>query len=144
MTRSFDVFFDLRLNKRLSKQWWGWWFDTLSHPLWRHRNALYIDSLRHSNINVSALEQYCFRLWLVASATPAQAPSYYTNQWWLIVMWALGNKHQWYMNQSAKIEQALENTLYKWRLFCSRLNVSSIHQPSSIKTSTAAPFANMV
>ena len=22
--RSFDVFFDLRLNKRLSKQWWGW------------------------------------------------------------------------------------------------------------------------
>ena len=23
----FDVFFDLRLNKRLSKQSWGWWFD---------------------------------------------------------------------------------------------------------------------
>ena len=27
VTRSLDVFFDLRLNKRLSKQWWGWWFD---------------------------------------------------------------------------------------------------------------------
>ena len=39
VTRNFDVFFDLRLNKRLSKQWWGWWFETLSHPLWRHRNA---------------------------------------------------------------------------------------------------------
>ena len=26
-TRSFDVFFDLRLNKRLSKQSWGWWFE---------------------------------------------------------------------------------------------------------------------
>ena len=38
VTRSFDVIFDLRLNKRLSKQWWGWWFETLSHPLWRHRN----------------------------------------------------------------------------------------------------------
>ena len=25
VTRSFDVFFDPRLNKRLSKQWWGWW-----------------------------------------------------------------------------------------------------------------------
>ena len=25
VTRSFDVFFDLRLNKRLSKQSWGWW-----------------------------------------------------------------------------------------------------------------------
>ena len=38
VTRSFDVFFDLRLNKRLSKQWWGWWFETLSRPLWCHRN----------------------------------------------------------------------------------------------------------
>ena len=36
---SFDVFFDLRLNKRLSKQSWGWWFETLSRPLWRHCNG---------------------------------------------------------------------------------------------------------
>ena len=36
VTRSFDVFFDLRLNKRLSKQSWSWWFETLSRPLWRH------------------------------------------------------------------------------------------------------------
>ena len=36
MTRSFNVFFDLRLNKRLSKQSWGWWFETLLCPLWRH------------------------------------------------------------------------------------------------------------
>ena len=39
VTRSFDVFFDLRLNKRLSKQSWGWWFETPSHPLWRHCNV---------------------------------------------------------------------------------------------------------
>ena len=39
VTRSFDVFFHLRLNKRLSKQWWGWWFETLSGPLWRHCNG---------------------------------------------------------------------------------------------------------
>ena len=39
VTRSFDVFFDLRLNERLSKQLWGWWFETLSRPLWRHRNV---------------------------------------------------------------------------------------------------------
>ena len=38
VTRSFDVFFDLRLNKRLSKQSRGWWFETLSRPSWRHRN----------------------------------------------------------------------------------------------------------
>ena len=40
VTRSFDVFFDLRLNKRLSKQSWGWWFEMRSRPLWRHRNIL--------------------------------------------------------------------------------------------------------
>ena len=31
--------FDLRPKKLLSKQSWGWWFETPSHPLWRHRNA---------------------------------------------------------------------------------------------------------
>ena len=35
VARSFDVFFDLRLNKRLSKQPWGWWFETPTWPLWR-------------------------------------------------------------------------------------------------------------
>ena len=35
VTRSFDVFFDLGLNERLSKQSW---FETPSHPLWRHSN----------------------------------------------------------------------------------------------------------
>ena len=38
VTRSFDVFFDRRLNKRLSKQWWCWWFEMLSRELWRHCN----------------------------------------------------------------------------------------------------------
>ena len=32
VTRNFDVFCDLRLNKRLSKQSWDWWFETLSDP----------------------------------------------------------------------------------------------------------------
>ena len=39
VTRSFDVFFDLCLNKRFRKQSWGWWFETLSLPLWRHCNV---------------------------------------------------------------------------------------------------------
>ena len=39
VTRSFDVYFDLRPNTRLSKQSWGWWFETPSRPLWRHRNG---------------------------------------------------------------------------------------------------------
>ena len=36
VTRSFVVFFDLRLNKWLSKQPCGWWFETPSWSLWRH------------------------------------------------------------------------------------------------------------
>ena len=39
VTRRFDVFFDLHPNKRLSKQWWCWRFETPSCPLWRHRNV---------------------------------------------------------------------------------------------------------
>ena len=38
VTRIFDAFFDLRPNKRLSKQSWGWWSETPSSSLWRHRN----------------------------------------------------------------------------------------------------------
>ena len=40
VTRSFDVFFDMRQNKRLCKQSRGWWFETLSRPLWRHCNDI--------------------------------------------------------------------------------------------------------
>ena len=40
VTWSFDVFFDLRLNKWLSKQSWGWWFETTSHPLWHQCNVM--------------------------------------------------------------------------------------------------------
>ena len=43
VTRRCDVFFDLRLNTRLRKQSWGWWFETILHPLWRHCNDLHIE-----------------------------------------------------------------------------------------------------
>ena len=42
VTRSFEVFFDLRLNKRLSKQSCGWWFETPSRSLWRQRNVMLV------------------------------------------------------------------------------------------------------
>ena len=48
VTRSFDVFFDPRLNKRLSKQSWGWWFETLLRPLWRHCNVIWSTNARYS------------------------------------------------------------------------------------------------
>ena len=55
--RSFGVFFDLRLNERLSKQSWGCWFETPSGPLWRHSNAL-------------TLFQLCVRMIKALTAAP--------------------------------------------------------------------------
>ena len=69
--RSFDVFFDLRLNKRLSKQSWGWWFETLSRPLWRHCNDQY--NLTHWGLVAHTCQ------WTVSVA------SHYPNQYWFLV-----------------------------------------------------------
>ena len=41
VTWCFDVFFDLRVNKRLSKQSRRRWFETPSHSLWRHCNGYF-------------------------------------------------------------------------------------------------------
>ena len=60
VTWCFDVFFDLRLNKRLSKQSWGWLFETLSHPLWRNSNVvremkvMLASTLRRCHMSVKA------------------------------------------------------------------------------------------
>ena len=34
--------FNLRLNKRLNTQSWGWWFETSSHPLWHHCDGKFV------------------------------------------------------------------------------------------------------
>ena len=51
-TRSFDVFFDLRPNKRLSKQPWGWWFETPSWSLWRQCNVLKLATTKRFSVGV--------------------------------------------------------------------------------------------
>ena len=93
------LFFDLRLNKPLSKQSWGWWFQTLSCPLWRQCNdnrdlirvggkselgfssvqvnPLWLDDAIWQNRIGSALAQ------VVDSCL--MAPSHYLNQCWLII-----------------------------------------------------------
>ena len=38
--RIFDVFYDLRVTNRLSKQSRGWWLETPSCSLWRHCNGI--------------------------------------------------------------------------------------------------------
>ena len=59
--QSFDVFFDLRQNKRLSKQSWGWWFKTLSRPLWRHRNDKFV--LNNHDQTIISLLHLSFQIW---------------------------------------------------------------------------------
>ena len=65
VTRSVDVFYDLRLNKRLSKQPWGWWFEKPSLSLWRHCNGrlgfiamCIIEKLAWNVINMSKQGRY--------------------------------------------------------------------------------------
>ena len=70
VTRSFDVFFDLCPNKRLSKQLWGWWFETPSGSLWRHSNDHELPSAPTSVcatlskiLNAPSVEFYAFKAW---------------------------------------------------------------------------------
>ena len=45
------------LNKRLSKQWWGWWFETPSCPLWRHCNDWWCRCIHwHTIIHIKSIE----------------------------------------------------------------------------------------
>ena len=72
VTQSFDVFFDLGLNKSLSKQWQGRWFKTASHPLWRHCNAknMFFHIMAYvplgKNVRIaeeSAIKLKCYQIW---------------------------------------------------------------------------------
>ena len=60
VTRSLGVFFDLHLNKRLSKQPRGWWFETPSWSLWRQCNVsnYYADSWVNCHMNY-IMSQLC-------------------------------------------------------------------------------------
>ena len=108
---SFGVFFDLRLNKRLSKQSWGWWFEMLSSPLWRHCN----DVLTHwGQDKMDAIYQtvysnafswkkmYGFRLRL---------------HWSLFLMFEL-TIFPYRLRQRVGAHQALSHKLNRWWLDC--------------------------
>ena len=56
VTRCFDVFFDLRPNKRLSKQSWGWWFETLQCSLWLQCNATAGDEHKSVTVKLGVCE----------------------------------------------------------------------------------------
>ena len=93
VTQSFDVFFDLCLNKRLSKQSWGWWFETLSHPLWRHCNKC---GQLHSDMSWCVL----FCPWLSHSIALIDQLVFYVLNAYLLVCgcgWRCGSMWQYYV-----------------------------------------------
>ena len=69
--RSFDVFLDLRLNKRLSKQSWGWWFETPSCSLWHHCNVHSLSPIYMNirNVKHHLIDNYADTLNLQSSET---------------------------------------------------------------------------
>ena len=72
------------LNKRLSRQSWGQWFETLSCPLWRHCNGL---SIWHQ---LPCTRWLVFVLWINKNR---MRQCYITRyMWWLIiVLWEYKN-----------------------------------------------------
>ena len=56
VTRSFDVFFGMLLNKQLNKQWRGWWIETPSRPLWRNCNEI-------DHLHAGLLRKHCFNMY---------------------------------------------------------------------------------
>ena len=86
VTWSFDVFFDLCLNKWFSKQSWGWWFETPSRSLWRNCNVFlfvgtscvtsqgypYIYSMSHEMCTRFSYLLTLLRLWLLVTVFTMQ------------------------------------------------------------------------
>ena len=71
VTRSFDVFFDLRLNKRISKQSRRWWFETPSCSLWCHCNVSFFSVVSSTmgkyasvRMNAPVRVKHFWRIWL--------------------------------------------------------------------------------
>ena len=62
-TRSFDVFSDLRLNKRLRKQSWCWRFGTPWCSLWRHCNILLVANHSQTQKSANRVQKSCNMLW---------------------------------------------------------------------------------
>ena len=92
VTQSFDVFFDLRPNKRLSKQSRGWWFETLPCSLWCHCNAD-TEYTVHQYSDVF-IQDNAPTVW------SAESPPSWFRQWWVKTLRHRQNGHQFADNIS--------------------------------------------
>ena len=97
VTRSFDVFFDLRLNKRLSKQSRGWWFETPSRSSWRHCNVGHISNFtlevtKHKIWNVTTI----WKIYSISRDHLVNAPSQWETALHCNVSHCLGANTKWW------------------------------------------------
>ena len=76
VTRSFDAFFDMPLNKER----WGWWFETLSCPLWHHCNENILVRIKKANIIFSRITSKILnRIVYIAGEIPIYSNRRHTN-----------------------------------------------------------------
>ena len=74
VTRSFDVFFDLRLYKRLSKQLRFWWVGRPSRSLWHHCNETDVRvNVRDGLVYVSPVLIKCGKRQAISVSTSSAA-----------------------------------------------------------------------
>ena len=116
VTPSFDVFFDLRLDKRLSKQSWCWWFETLSRPLWRHCNIRVSISVTGthaisvSKVTVNTVIDILY-IWNTSSTTWVN--EYEWSPWSLVEMDSIAwHENMVFLNMSTQMKKGYTNIWY--------------------------------
>ena len=109
------------LNKRLSKQWRGWWFQTSSRSLWRHCNAFcfnrnhcifihmpfnFVPSRANDNKSPLIRAMACLRT----------CEHHNLNQWWPGSSMNIVTRHQWKIRFGVWTCGKVELQVTKWHV----------------------------
>ena len=109
VTRNFNVFFDLRLNKRLSKQSICRWFETSSRPSLRQYNV-YRNILPLLSVIFMFLHHtYACAVMLGSICSPAWHS--HTDGWLLIVGWGASPKNSFF----TKCSKVININKHSWK-----------------------------
>ena len=114
VTLSFDVFFDLHLNKRLSKKTWGWWFETPSRSLWHHYNVFHTQNnelINHHNVGLHTLTIFTWFWWWHHQNQVNIVSVWRPTLWWLMSnsLWAIVTwvPEEWYLTHWISISSTV-------------------------------------
>ena len=135
-------FFIYALNKRLSKQWWGWWFEMPSRPLWRHCNGSYRFEILHASrgrcCRVSEWLTHWGRMTHIKKLTTIGSDNDLSHGRHQTIIWTnagillIGPLGTYFNEISIEIQTLSCKKIHfkmlyeKWRPFCLGLNVSSL------------------